>query len=180
MEDLALFGGQPVIQKKLTTYNSIGNEELEAAVEVIKTGRLSQFVGSRGDGFLGGPKVREFEDICCEYFGVKYSISVNSWTSGLITAVGALGIEPFEEVIVPTWTMCASATSILHWNAIPVFADIDEKTFNVSPSSILNNITDNTKAILAVDIFGQSCDIKAIEVPVKQQKNGFMNSGFHQ
>ena len=162
MESLAVFGGQPVIKKPFNKYNSIGKEELEAAHEVIKSGNLSQFVGSKGKGFLGGPKVQEFEEICCTYFGTKYAVSVNSWTSGLIAAVGAVGIEPFEEIIVPTWTMCASATAILHWNAIPVFADIDHRTFNISPDSILKNISANTKAILAVDIFGQSCDIEVI------------------
>ena len=58
---------------------------------------------------------------------MKYSIAVNSWTSGLICAVGAIGIEPGDEIIVSTWTMCASATAILHWNAIPIFADIENK-----------------------------------------------------
>ena len=79
-----------------------------------------------------------------------------------MTAIGALDIEPGDEIIVPTWTMCASATAILHWNAIPVFADIDPENFCISPSSIESNISPFTKAIMAVDIFGQSADIDQI------------------
>ena len=97
-----------------------------------------------------------------EYFGVKFAVTVNSWTSGLVAAVGAIGIEPGDEVIVTPWTMSASATAILHWNAIPVFADIDPETFNLCPKSVEANITPYTKAILVVDIFGQSADMGAL------------------
>ena len=162
MTKLALTGGEKVIQSPLKLYNSIGEEELLAASEVIKSGNLSQFIGGWCDDFHGGPKVREFEEKSAEYFDVKSAISVNSWTSGLIAAVGAIGIEPGDEIIVPTWTMCASATAILHWNAIPVFADIDPDTFNISTESILKCLSKYTKAIMAVDIFGQSCDIDEI------------------
>jgi dTDP-4-amino-4,6-dideoxygalactose transaminase len=159
---LALLGGSPTISRKFKHYNPIGVEEVQAAKDVIESGVLSQFIGAWHPDFLGGPKVKEFEAMCAEYFGVRHAITVNSWTSGLIAAVGAIGIQPGDEVIVPPWTMCASATSILHWNAIPVFADIDPKTFCISPSSIEANITPYTKAIMAVDIFGQSADMVAI------------------
>jgi dTDP-4-amino-4,6-dideoxygalactose transaminase len=112
--------------------------------------------------FFGGLKVNEFERKCESYFGVKHAITVNSWTSGLIAAVGAIGIEPGDEVIVTPWTMCATATAILHWNAIPVFADIEPETFNIDPVSVEANITPYTKAIIAVDIFGHSADIDAL------------------
>lgn len=168
MNKLALLGGEKVINTPLKLYNSIGEEELIAASEVIKSGNLSQFIGGWCDDFYGGPKVREFEEKAAEYFGVKSAISVNSWTSGLIASVGAVGIEPGDEVIVPTWTMCASATAILHWNAIPVFADINANTFNISIESILKCISKHTKAIMAVDIFGQSCDIDKIMKIAKQ------------
>ena len=105
---------------------------------------------------------KRFERQCEKYFGVKHAVTVNSWTSGLITAVGAIGIEPGDEIIVTPWTMCASATAILHWNAIPVFADIEPETFNIDPKSVEANITPFTKAIIAVDIFGHSCDIDAL------------------
>jgi dTDP-4-amino-4,6-dideoxygalactose transaminase len=89
---------------------------------------------------------------------------VNSWTSGLIAAVGAIGIEPGDEVITTPWTMAATATAIVHWNGIPIFADIDPDTFNICPKSVAKLITPRTKAILAVDIFGQSADMKALRV----------------
>lgn len=157
--DLAIHDGDPVIKKSFKKYNPIGIEELNAAKDVIKTGVLSQFIGADDKDFFGGPKVKEFEKMCCDYFNVQHSITVNSWTSGLIAAVGALDIEPGDEIIVPTWTMCASATAILHWNAIPVFADIEKETFNIDPKSVLKNISSRTKAIMAVDIFGHSADM---------------------
>ena len=67
---------------------------------------LSQFVGAHDQDFYGGSKVKEFEKMCCDYFNVDHAITVNSWTSGLIAAVGALDIEPGDEIIVPTWTTC--------------------------------------------------------------------------
>ncbi len=161
-EKLALFGGPKVITEVFQRYNSIGKEEVEAARLVIESGNLSQFLGCWEPDFFGGPKVQAFEKQCAEYFGVKHAITVNSWTSGLIAAVGAIGIEPGDEVIVPPWTMCASATAILHWNAIPVFADIDPETFCLDPISVEANITPYTKAIMAVDIFGQSADMDAL------------------
>ncbi len=162
MEQLALFGGPKTIQKLFKTYNPIGVEELNAAQEVIKSGVLSQFLGAWHEDFFGGPKVKEFETQCAEYFGVKHAITVNSWTSGLVAAVGAVGIEPGDEVIVTPWTMSATATAILHWNAIPVFADIDPQTFNLDPKAIEANITPYTKAIMVADIFGQSADMEEI------------------
>ena len=158
-DKLALFGGPKTISKPFKLYNSIGKEEVDAVKEVIESGVLSKFLGCWNSDFFGGPKVQEFERQCEAYFGVKHAITVNSWTSGLIAAVGAIGIEPGDEVIVTPWTMSASATAILHWNAIPVFADIDPETFNLDPKSVEANITPYTKAIMVVDIFGQSADM---------------------
>jgi len=156
---LALFGGPKTIQTTFKRYNPIGIEEVEAAKQVIESGVLSQFLGVWHEDFYGGLKVREFERQCAEYFGVKHAVTVNSWTSGLVAAVGAIGIEPGDEVIVTPWTMSATATAILHWNAIPVFADIDPETFNLDPKSVEANITPYTKAIMVADIFGQSADM---------------------
>lgn len=161
-EKLAILGGKKVINREFRAYNSIGNEEVEAARKVIESGVLSKYLGAWSPDFYGGPKVQEFEEKCAKYFNVKHAVTVNSWTSGLIAAVGAIGVEPGDEVIVTPWTMCASATAILHWNAIPVFADIDQHTFNIDPVSIEANISPYTKAIMAVDIFGQSAEMKKI------------------
>lgn len=144
-------------------YNSIGKEELDSATKVISSGVLSSFVGSWSPSFHGGEQVQALEQEMQEYFGVKHAISVNSWTSGLIAAVGALNLEPGDEVIVPTWTMSATATAILVWNCVPVFADIDVHTFCISTESVRNLITPRTRAVIAVDIFGQSSDIESLQ-----------------
>lgn len=162
MEKLALLGGKKTINAPFRKYNPIGAEELQAAKEVIESGVLSQFIGAWHEDFYGGPKVREFERAAAQYFGVKHAVTVNSWTSGLVAAVGAVGVEPGDEVIVTPWTMSASATAILHWNAIPVFADIDPETYNLDPASIEKNITPYTRAIMVADIFGQSADMDEI------------------
>ena len=157
--NLAIFGGKPHINHSFNKFNTIGSEEKNAAIEVIESGVLSQFLGVWHDDFFGGPKVREFEKKFASFFGVKHAVSVNSSTSALISAVGALDIQPGDEIIVSPWTMCASATSILHWNAIPVFADIELDTFNIDPKSVCEKITPKTKAIMAIDIFGHSANM---------------------
>lgn len=159
---LALLGGESLLNYEFKKYNSIGKEEIKAASDVLESGILSEYIASWDKGFFGGPKVQEFEQDICNYFNVKHAITVNSWTSGLIAAVGALGVEPGDEIIVTPWTMSASATAILHWNAIPVFADIDRNSYNLDPSSIEKNITKRTKAIISVDIFGRPSDSDAI------------------
>jgi dTDP-4-amino-4,6-dideoxygalactose transaminase len=128
---------------------------VEAVKAVIETGVLSRFLGRWDPDFYGGEKIQEFEREWARYFSVNHAVTVNSNTSGLITALGAIGIEPGDEVIVSPWTMSASATSILVWNGIPVFADIEAETFNLDPASIEKNITPYTKAIMVPDIFGQ-------------------------
>ena len=138
-------------------------EEAMVAMSVVESGVLSKFLGSWDPDFYGGSKVQEFERAWQKYFKVKYAVTVNSWTSGLIAAIGAIDIEPGDEIIVSPWTMCASATAILHWNAIPVFADIENETFNLCPKSVLKNISKHTKAILAIDIFGHPCDLDSLQ-----------------
>ena len=159
---LAINGGIKAIDQTFSVYNTMGPEEVEAASEVVKSGVLSDFVGAPGKNFLGGYNVKAFEHEFKIRFDIKNAVSVNSWTSGLIAMVGALGIEPGDEVLVSPWTMCASAIAILHWNAIPVFVDIDEDTFCIDPMKIEEKITTRTRAILAVDIFGQSADMDPI------------------
>ena len=138
---LALFGGKKAISQKFSSYNSIGKEELNAVQEVVKSGKLSSFLGTHSKDFYGGKKVIEFEKKWSKLFKVKYAISVNSWTSGLVASVGSLNISPGDEIIVSPWTMCASAACILHWNAIPIFADINLEDFCLDPASVEKNIT---------------------------------------
>jgi len=153
---------------KLKKYNTIGNEEVLAAKKVVEKGELSGFLGSEGRNFLGGKKVREFESKIERYFKVKYAVTFNSWTSGLIACVGSLDVSPGDEIIVTSWSMCATATSILHFNCIPVFVDINIDDYNLDYSKIEKKITKRTKAIMVADIFGQSSDINAINKIAKK------------
>lgn len=162
LKELALFGGEKAVPQTFKRYNSIGQEELQAATAVLQSGNLSQFIGAWHEDFYGGPQVLAFEKAWCRYFRTRHAVTVNSATSGLIAALGAIGVEPGDEVIVSPWTMCASATAILHWNAIPVFADIEAETFCLDPVSVEKNITPYTKAIVAVDIFGHSANMDAL------------------
>ena len=151
-------------------FNSFDYKEVRACKKVIESGNLSGFIGNRKNGLKSGYYVSKFEKQIEKYFKVKYAITVNSWTSGLICALGAIGIEPGDEVIVPTWTMSACATAILHWNAIPVFADIETENFNICPNSILRNISKRTKAIIVVDIFGHPAQYDEIKQIAKKYK----------
>jgi len=159
---LALFGGTPAITHLAPHPSLLGEDDVAAAAEVIRGGVLSGYIGAPGEAFMGGPRVRAFEAQCAAYFGVKHAIAVNSWTSGLVCAVGAIGIEPGDEVITTPWTMAATATAILHWAGVPVFADIDRATCNIDPASVERLITTRTRAVIAVDIFGQSADMAAL------------------
>jgi perosamine synthetase len=156
--------------RKFKKHNSISNEEINAANKVIKSGNLSGFYAQNLSKFYGGKNVLKFEENIKNFFGVKYAISVNSWTSGLITSIGSIDVKPGDEIILPPFTMSACAISILHWNAIPVFADVDPKTFCLSPKSVLKKITKKTKAIMLVDITGHPSDIDAFKKIAKKYK----------
>lgn len=140
----------------------MGDAEKKAVMEVMESGELSGFFGSPGPQWLGGEKVKQFERKWADNYGYKHAISVNSWTTGLMTAVGAMGIGPGDEVIVSSYTMSASATSILFYGGIPIFADIDPNTFNITAATIEPLITPRTKAIMVVHIFGQTAEMEAI------------------
>lgn len=159
---LAVHGGEPLIRRPFAAYSSFGEEELAAATAVIRSGTLSGFYGSWIPAFFGGPEVQAFETEWARDFGVPYAVTVNSATSGLIAAVGAIGIEPLDEVIVTPLTMSATATAILVWNAIPVFADVQRETFTLDPRAIEACITPRTRAIVVTDIFGHPAEMDAI------------------
>jgi perosamine synthetase len=162
MAKLAINGGEPIRTKPFPIYHSIGESEKRAAMEVLDGKVLSAFLGTWSDNFYGGPRVREFEKYWADYFEVKHAVSVNSATSGLYSAVGAVGISPGDEVIVAPYTMIASATGALVYGGIPVFADIDPDIFCITPDSIRDRITPYTKAIIVVDLFGHPADMDEI------------------
>lgn len=131
---------------------SFGREELEALYEPMSTGWLTQ-----------GPKVSQFEKSFSKIHDVKSSLAVTSCTTGLHLVLQALGIGPGDEVIVPAFTWIATANVVLYCGATPVFCDIDVKTYNIDVNSVLEKVTDKTKAIIAVHLFGLCADIDAIK-----------------
>lgn len=165
---LALLGGKPLRSTPLPPYNTIGDAEKKAVMEVLEAGELSGFIAGAIDQFWGGRKVRELENAFREYFGVKHAIAVNSATSGLHAALSATGIGPGDEVITSPYTMSASATCALMCGAVPIFADIEPDTFCIDPASVEANITPQTKAIVAVNIFGQPANLAALRDIAKQ------------
>lgn len=143
-------------------YKVMGEEEQEAVREVLESGILSRFLGCWHKDFNGGPEIKELETEWAEYFGVKHAITVNSATSGLYCAVGATGAGPGDEIIVSPFTMSASSVAPIIFNAVPVFADIEEDYFCLDPQSVEDCITERTKAIIVVDLFGQPYDADSI------------------
>ena len=143
----------------------IDEEEVQAVKDVLLSGR-----------YVSGPKVREFEEKFAEYIGVNYAIAVNSGTAALHVALASIGVGPGDEVIVPPITFFSTVSSILHQNAIPVFADIDPESFCLDPSDVENKITENTKVILPVHIFGNAAEmdeIMKIRFKKREKRGGF-------
>ena len=162
MPKLAIAGGDPIRTKPFPAYITVGDEEKKAVCEVIDSGCLSKYLGAWHPQFYGGQQVQALESEWAKYFDVKHAIAVNSCTSGLYCAVGATGVEPGEEIIVSPYTMSASATAPLVFNALPVFADIEEDYFCLDPADLEAKITPRTRAIIVVDLFGLPYDAEAI------------------
>jgi dTDP-4-amino-4,6-dideoxygalactose transaminase len=156
--------------KPFPPYNPVGEDEARAAQEVVRTGMLSDYLGRHGDRFRGGKYVREFEQRWADYHHVKHAVSFNSATSALIAGIGALGILPGEEVLVMPWGMCISATAPLFYDAIPVFVDLEEDFYCMDPLKIEAAVTPRTRAILTVDLFGQSSDMDQINAVARKHK----------
>jgi dTDP-4-amino-4,6-dideoxygalactose transaminase len=162
LSKLAINGGTPVRTEPFPRYNTIGEEEKRAVARVLDTGVLSGFLGTWSPAFYGGTQVLQLERAWCEYFKVSHAIAVNSATSGLYAAVGAARVGPGDEVIVSPYTMTASASAAIVYGAIPVFADIDEETFCITPETIRAKLSPHTKAIIVVDLLGHPADMDGI------------------
>ncbi len=162
MTKLALHGGVPAINGFLPPYCSIGEEEFEAVAAVMRSGCLSDYYGSLGDHFLGGPKVRELEEAWSDRFRCSHAIAVNSAASGIVAAMGAIGLQPGDEVILPPYTMSATAMAPLVYGGIPVFADVETETFCLDPDEVRRLLTGRTKAIIAVNLMGHPARLKEL------------------
>ena len=127
-------------------------EEIRSIEEVFKSGMLAQ-----------GNIVKEFENNFSNYINVKNSIAVSNGTIALDMTLKSIGIKEGDEVVTTPFTFIATANSILYQRVKPVFADIGEKTFNISPEDILNKLSEKTKAIIGVHLFGHPFDVKTIQ-----------------
>ncbi len=148
MEQLAIFGGTPV-RKVPIGYGKqyIDENDVAAVVETLKYGDLTC-----------GPKIEALEKKLCDVTGAKYAVAVCNGTAALHLAALAAGFGEGDEVIVSPITFAASANCILYAGAKPVFADINEQTYNMDPKEVEKLITPKTKGIVAVDFAGQSVD----------------------
>jgi perosamine synthetase len=126
----------------------LGEREEELVLEVLRSGRLSL-----------GPTIEEFERLVAERVGAPYAAAVSSGTAGLHLLCRIAGIEPGDEVITSTLSFAASANCFIYEGGVPVFADVDPRTLNMDPASVEAAITERTKAIVAVDIFGYPCEL---------------------
>jgi len=152
-ERLAINGGPKVRERPYPPWPVLGDEDVEAVAEVMRSGMLTQ---------LTGGAVEAFEDAFARYHGVSHCVGTSSGTTAIHAALIALDVGPGDEVIVPAHTFIASATPVLHQGATPVFADIDERTFCLSPDSVAERITERTKAIVAVHLNGHPADMEPL------------------
>lgn len=129
----------------------IGEEEIQAVSKVMRSGMIAS-----------GEEVTLFEKEFAEFCGTKEAIATNNGTTALHTGLLVCGIRPGDEVIVPSFTFIATATSVSMCGAHPVMVDISEDSFGISPDAIIEAITPKTKAVMGVHLFGHPCNIPAI------------------
>ncbi len=130
---------------------SVGREEYKALESTLMSGWITQ-----------GPKVKEFESAFADHHHLKHALAVTSCTTGLQLILAGLGVGPGDEVIVPAFTWVSTANVVVHCGATPIFVDIDLKTYNIDPQQVKSKISGNTRAIIAVHLFGLCADMGAI------------------
>ncbi|MDP3893022.1 DegT/DnrJ/EryC1/StrS aminotransferase family protein, partial [Nocardioides sp.] len=137
----------------------IDDTDIEAAVRVLRSGMVVQ-----------GPEVKGFEEEFSEIVDGRHCVAVNSGTSALHLTLLAMGVGPGDEVIVPSFTFIASATAVSVLGAKPIFADIDPITMTLDSKSVEGACTPRTKAVVAVHIFGQPCDMDPLMSLAKSRR----------
>ena len=150
-EKLAIGGGTPVLARgDYANWPIIGPDDRRLVNEVLDSGIVA-----------GGtaPQVSALEREWADYVGTKYCLTTTSGTAALHMALAAVGVGPGDEIITAAFTFLASASCALHQNAIPVFADIDPRTYNMDPAALEAAITPRTKAIIPVHIQGLPADL---------------------
>ena len=153
-EKLALDGGDRVVPEgMIQSWPPLTQQVKDAVMAVFDSGHLH---GS------SAPRALELQEKWREFTGAKYCLVTNSGTSACHMAVATVGVQPGDEVIVPAFTFWATAAAVLHHNAIPIFVDIDPKSYTLDPALIEAKITPRTKAIFPVDIHGMPSDMDPI------------------
>lgn len=153
-EQLAIDGGTPVRTVPLPgEQRQMGDDEIAELTEVVRSGRL---------GRHGGTKVKELERAFAELYGVKHAIAVSSGSAAVHTAIATINPNPGDEIITTPCSDFGTILGILFQNAIPVFADLDPDTLCLDPKSVEERITDRTRAILAVHLFGGLADLAVL------------------
>jgi len=151
--ELAINGGIPARTAPYPPWPALGDEDVAAVAEVLHSGHLTQ---------LTGRAVSAFEEAFAGWHGVKHCIATSSGTTAIHAVLAALDIGPGDEVIIPAHTFIASATPVLHAGATPVFADVDARTFCLSPESVAERISGRTKAIIPVHLNGHAAEMDAL------------------
>lgn len=152
MEKLAINGGTPVREQKLFYgHQYLDEKDIQAVVDVL-----------RSDYLTCGPKITELEERLCQLTGAKYAVVCSNDTAALHIACMAAGVQTGDEVITTPITFLASANCAVYCGGTPVFADIDENTYNIDPTCVKEKLTDKTKAVVAVDYTGQPVDLDAL------------------
>jgi hypothetical protein len=152
-EALAISGGAPVRTEMFPPWPAFEEEEIEAATAVLRSGRVNYWTGEEGRAFE-----REFAD----FTGTKYAIALANGTVALELALYCLGIGSGDEVIVPSRTFIATASCAVMRGAIPVVADIDRDSGNLTAETIKSAVTSRTKAVIVVHLAGWPCDMESI------------------
>lgn len=147
---------------------TIDQDDIQAVVDVLQS-----------DFLTTGPKIAEFEQTVADYVGAKYAVAISNGTSALHAACFAAGIGPGDEVITTPLTFAASANCVLYCGGTPVFADVDPKTYNIDSEDIRRKLTDRTKAIIAVHLAGQPCDMDAIHSIAREHGLIVIEDGAH-
>jgi len=152
---LAINGGPKTVPDKLLieTWPPLGREEEEAVLRVLRSDTLSGF---------DAPETTALQEEWAKYVGVKYCLATNSGTAALHMAVAAAGVGPGDEVITTCLSWTSTATCILHHNGIPIFIDIEPETYCIDVAAIEDKITEKTKAIIPVHLYGQPADMDEI------------------
>lgn len=160
MEKLAIHGGTPVRTQPFPKWPIWGREEEEALLATLHSGQWG----------IGGDRVSQFEAAFARFQDAQYGVCVTNGTAALEIALRAVGVRPGDEVIIPPYTFVATATACLALGALPVFADIDPETYNLSADAAESQISAHTRAIIGVHIAGCPADMDAL--PDLAQRHG--------